>query len=362
MKKNAFILVLMFTMAAQAVLAGASINFENKTHDFGTLNEEDGSATYAFTFTNTGNSPLIIYKAVASCGCTTPVFSKEPIVSGASSTIKVTYNTSGRPGAFHKTITIYTNDTDAPNVVLIIKGTVTPKAENPESAFPKNIKGLRLKRTSVPMLEAKIGSIRTESIEMINTNPTPVSIGFNKVPKHVQVSVTNSLLQPNQTGVITLKYIAAAAKDFGKREDSFYVFTNQKDKTNPNNKILITANITEDFSKLSAQQMQDAPSCAFSENRINFGKMTRGTTKVQSVTLSNKGKTNLVIRKIVPEYDGIKVTPATRIIVPGKTIQVNITFNAGTFDGNVVQRITVITNDPKASINRLFVIAQVSGN
>ncbi|MCX6309528.1 MAG: DUF1573 domain-containing protein, partial [Bacteroidia bacterium] len=166
----------------------------------------------------------------------------------------------------------------------------------------------------------------------------------------------------NQTGVITIKYLAALAKDYGKREDSFYIVTNPIDKLTPNNRINLSATITEDFSGLTANQLANAPVAAFSENRLNFGKMIRGTSKVLSLTLTNSGKSPLHIRKIIPEYDGLKITPASLLVAPGKAIRIHVSFNAGTFDGNVVQRFTIITNDPKASVNRLFVSAQVSPN
>jgi hypothetical protein len=359
--KKILTLFTLLVLIAGSVLAGPTISFPNKSHDFGNIKEEDGTATFDFAFTNKGDAPLVILKAVASCGCTTPLYTKEPIAPGASSTIKVTYNTAGRPNTFHKTITVYTNDPDAPNVVLTIQGFVIPKGESPELTYPKNMDGLRLKRTTVPMLEARIGSIRTEVIDMINTNKTPVTIGFHKVPKHIQLSVSNTVLQPNQPGTITIKYLAALAADYGKREDSFYLVTNSKEKTNPNNRIFLSANITEDFSRLSADQVANAPVAAFSENRVNMGRMVRGSAKAMTVTLSNNGKSVLHIRKIVSDYDGLKISPAGTSIAPGKSVKLNIHFNAGTFDGNVVQRFTVITNDPKASINRLFVTAQVSG-
>ncbi|HET9569847.1 MAG TPA: DUF1573 domain-containing protein [Bacteroidales bacterium] len=362
MKKLTFLIALLMLVATGSALAGPTISFPTKTHDFGTINEEDGTATYEFAFTNKGDAPLIILKAIASCGCTTPVYTKEPIAPGGSSTIRVTYNTLGRPNAFHKTITVYTNDPSAPNVVLIIQGIVTPKGESPEVTYPKNMQGLRLKRTIVPMLETRIGSIKTETIDVVNTNKTPMSIGFNKVPKHIQVSASNTLIKPNQTAVITVKYSAEAAKDYGKREDSFYIVTNPKDRSNPNNRIHLSANLTEDFSRLNANQLANAPVAAFSENRINFGKMARGTSKTLSVKLVNNGKSNLHIRKIVPEYDGLKITPSSMVVAPGKIVRLAITFHSGTFDGNVVQRFTVITNDPKASINRLFVTALVTAN
>ena len=351
----------MLALTAGTVLAGPNIVFATKNHDFGNVKEEEGTATFDFSFTNKGDAPLIILKAIPSCGCTTPLYTKEPIGPGVSSSIKVTYNTIGRPNTFHKTITVYTNDPDAPNIVLIIQGNVIPKGESPEVTYPKNMQGLRLKRTTVPMLETKIGSIKTELIDVFNTNNTSVTIGFHKVPKHIQVTASNTVLQANQSGTITIKYKAELANDFGKREDSFYIVTNNKEKTNPNNRIFLSANITEDFSRLTPDQVAKAPVAAFAENRINFGRMVRGTGKVMTTTLTNNGKSALHIRKIVSDYDGMKVTPSSMIVAPGKTIKLTINFNAGTFDGNVVQRFTVITNDPKASINRIFVTAQVSG-
>jgi hypothetical protein len=359
MKKIVWLLIGML-ISTQTLFAAAIISFKETSHDFGNIKEEVGEAQCLFSFTNKGTSPLLIYKALASCGCTTPEFSKEPIAPGATSTVKVSYQTADRPGSFHKTITLYTNDPEAPNVVLIISGSVIPSGNNPESTYPRNLQGLRLDRTSVNMLETKVGSIKTEIIEMLNSTQKTLNIRFHKVPKHMRVYASNTMLKPGQTGLITIKYFAEVAKDYGKREDQFYVFTSEKDKENPNNMIYVSATITEDFSRLSATQLENAPSCAFSDSRINFGKMTKGTVKTSNITVTNKGKTNLILRKIATEYDGIGFTPSSRIIAPGKTANIKLTFNAGRFNGSVVQRVTIYTNDPKSSVNRIFLTAQVS--
>lgn len=360
MKKIALILMTMIVGFNCSSKNGATINFPTKIHDFGQVSEESRTVSYSFVFKNEGNGPLVIHKAVASCGCTTPEYPKEPIASGASGSIKVTYNTVNRPGAFHKTITIYTNDTDAPNVVLVIKGNVAPKNVTAEEAYPKDMQGLRLMRNQVTMLDARIGSVLSETINFINTNKTPVNLSFNKLPKHIQVTATNTVLQPNETGYLTIKYTPSLAKDYGKREDSFYVVTNPKDKENPDNKISISSYITEDFSRLSPEQRQNAPKAFFSENRINLGTMSRNTHKIAAISLTNQGNSSLIIRKIIPEYDGIKVTLEKKDIKAGKTIKVKIDFNSGTFNGNVLQRISFITNDPQNSVNRVFLTAQVT--
>ena len=88
--------------------AQAKISLEKKSHDFGSI-EEGVQATVTFTFKNTGNAPLILNSVKASCGCTTPKWTKEPIAPGAEGQVTAIYNSKGRPGNFTKTITIKHN-------------------------------------------------------------------------------------------------------------------------------------------------------------------------------------------------------------------------------------------------------------
>ena len=85
----------------------AQIKFDKVSHDFGTFSESNPVQECVFTFTNVGQAPLIINQAVASCGCTVPSYTKEPIAPGKTGAIKVTYNGKGKfPGHFKKSITV----------------------------------------------------------------------------------------------------------------------------------------------------------------------------------------------------------------------------------------------------------------
>lgn len=87
----------------------ADIKFDKTSHNFGTFPESE-KVTCTFKFTNTGDNLLVIHQAIASCGCTVPQYSKEPIKPGESGEIVVTYNGAGKfPGHFKKSITIRTN-------------------------------------------------------------------------------------------------------------------------------------------------------------------------------------------------------------------------------------------------------------
>jgi len=103
----------------------AAIAFSKNEHDFGVINEGDIVET-TFSFTNTGKSELIITKATATCGCTVPEWPREPIAVGDSGSIKVKFNSSGKPNKQNKTVTLTTNTAKGKETV-VIKAQVTPK-------------------------------------------------------------------------------------------------------------------------------------------------------------------------------------------------------------------------------------------
>ena len=126
MKKILFTALMLVCSIAYAS-AQAEIKFDKLTHDFGTFPESSPVVTCTFTFTNTGDQPLVINQAVASCGCTVPEYPKEPVQPGAKGSVKVTYNGTGKfPGHFKKSITIRTNG-KVEMTRLYIEGTMEEK-------------------------------------------------------------------------------------------------------------------------------------------------------------------------------------------------------------------------------------------
>jgi hypothetical protein len=116
------ILFLAFLFCNTALLAQGQYKFNEQSHDFGSVTEGN-IASHEFEFTNVGNQPIIISNVKASCGCTTPFWTKEPVLPGQIGKIKASYNSKGRPGAFNKTITITSNASE-PSKMLTIKGSV----------------------------------------------------------------------------------------------------------------------------------------------------------------------------------------------------------------------------------------------
>lgn len=95
------------------------MKFEEATYDFGKIKQGE-KVSNEFKFKNIGKVPLIISDAKASCGCTTPEFTREPIKPGETGTIKVTFDSAGKTGLQDKVITIIANTNPEQNNVHLI--------------------------------------------------------------------------------------------------------------------------------------------------------------------------------------------------------------------------------------------------
>lgn len=95
--------------AAKEKVSGPVISWEKHTHDFGEISQGD-KVEHTFSFTNTGNEPLIITNVQVTCGCTTPKgYPRDPIPPGAKGEITIGFNSSGKMGKQNKVVTIVSN-------------------------------------------------------------------------------------------------------------------------------------------------------------------------------------------------------------------------------------------------------------
>lgn len=107
--------------ATKAPAKPSLIAWTSDSHDFGDI-KKGVPASHDFTFKNTTKQTILITDVKAACGCTATNYTKTPIKPGETGSVTATYN-AANGGAFSKTVTVTTNDTEAPKV-LSIKGKV----------------------------------------------------------------------------------------------------------------------------------------------------------------------------------------------------------------------------------------------
>lgn len=103
--------------------------FDTDNHEFGVI-EQGEKVSYAFKFKNSGNAPLVISSASASCGCTVPEYTKTPIAPGEEGFINVTFDSAGKSGMTSKTVTIIANTIPNTKVLTISADIQVPKANS----------------------------------------------------------------------------------------------------------------------------------------------------------------------------------------------------------------------------------------
>ena len=102
----------------------AVISWKSETIDVGQI-PQGAPKTIKFEFTNATSKAVLVTNVKAACGCTATDYSKEAIAPGKTGYVNAIYN-AANAGAFTKSVTVTTSDSDAPKK-LTFKGTVVAK-------------------------------------------------------------------------------------------------------------------------------------------------------------------------------------------------------------------------------------------
>lgn len=247
MKKTIFTLVLccIVAMTQQLYAQQEIIKFETKEHDFGTF-DEGKVAEYKFVFTNTSGKPVKIQNVQASCGCTTPSWTKDSIPANAKGEIIASYNSEGRPGAFVKTITVTVNGSEyAESYLLTIKGSVNGKVK------PTDVNGMIVfEKNSHNFGKVQIGEAVAKTFTFTNKGTHEISIfSLYAACNCVTHKVDKSIIKPNETATLELIY---TPNKVGKQTENIMFYTNST--TQPQVMLTIDSEVVEKIKAKSLLQ------------------------------------------------------------------------------------------------------------
>jgi Protein of unknown function (DUF1573) len=345
-KYTVLFLGLVFSLAAMS--QKAIISFDKKSHDFGKINENDGKASHVFEFTNTGNAPLVVNRVQASCGCTTPTWTKEPIESGKKGSITVTYNPQGRPGAFTKTITVYSNAAEEQEH-LTIQGEVQVAAAVSSSDFSVTMGAVKLKSKVVQMNNVEKVKNQVRILDIQNASKTPVKPTFDNLPPYITASVVPEVLKPNDEGKVTFTFNPKKCTVWGPVSDEVYMVIDGKRNFSDDYKLTVVGNLVEDFSKLTPEQKRVAPITEVPVKTLSFGTLKEGKKKVGTFYINNKGQSPLEIRRIINNNSELQIKSKSSVNT-GKSGEITVDLSTKKMaEGEYKKSFTVQTNDPENS-------------
>jgi len=356
--KKAGIIIIMFVSTLTFGQVIEELKFTEQNHDYGLIKEVDGPAEYQFEFTNTTQAPITITNVRASCGCTTPGWTREPVLPGENGFIKVVYNPRNRPGPFHKTLTVTTNGKES-TIILRIQGKVEPKPRSIEDDFPTVIGGLRVKYRAFNV--GKVYDNKPTVKEFTVYNQSDVAITFTQEiisPEYIAIAFNPQTIEPKQKGNIIITYDGQQRNDLGFMSDNI-VFNTDEEGADARKTFSVYADINEYFAPLTPEQAAAAPQLLIEEKVHDFGKIEQGTSVSTSFILKNNGKSDLSIRKTHASCGCTLASLEKDVIAPGEELNLGVTFNSAGRRGNQQKSITIYSNDPATPVQRVTIKAIV---
>jgi len=353
-----FLSLLIFGVTVNAQYSLTKMQLSVNEHDFGTFKEEAGRQTFDFLVTNTGTDPLVIQNVVASCGCTTPEWTKQPIPAGGKGKVTAIYDPKDRPGVFNKTLSVYTN-TKPEIVILVIKGEVTAREKTVEELFTFLVGAVRFESQNLAFTNVKKTEKKIRVMQLVNTSTAPVKVEFDGLPAHLAIKANPETLKPGQKGLVEGTYDATKNPGWGNVNDMVKVKLNGVAQENMY--YYVSANLVEDFSSLSKEDLTNAPVFKVASTTVDLGIIKGSTQNDIEFKFTNEGKNDLIIRNIRATCGCTAVQQGNQGIgiKPGESSSIKAVYNSGNDKGKVTKAIYVYTNDPKNSEVVLMLNADV---
>lgn len=342
--------------AIAVMQAQPEIAWQNTKHNFGAFDEADGPVTCRFVFTNTGDSPLTITAARASCGCTQPRYPREAVAPGDTASITVTYDPAGRPGRFSKSIYVDSDAKTDHRSRLLIEGVVVGTSETLSGRYPVDFGNLKMRTSAIMFGQVSKPHLKNVFIEAYNRSSDSIRPALVKAPDYITVNFEPKTVGPGEQFTIICYFNSAKCKTYGLVEDSVSLSVGDRVDRLP-----FVAIVNEDFSRLTAKERAKAPVCRPESETLDFGRIAAGSGKVSlSTDICNDGDNQLEIRRVYTVDPGVTVSIDRDSIKRGKKATLTVTVDRDALPGSLLNaRISLITNDPQKPVRTIRAVGEL---
>jgi len=322
--------------------AKADIIFNEMNHDFGVI-QQGVPAEFVFSFENMSKDPIRLKNVKASCGCTTPKWTQDPVAPGTKGEIVVKYNAANL-GKFTKSITVTYDSTNAkPPVVVYITGEVKmPEPQEPVYEY-KYTQG----NLGFDQILQDAGTVNTDgstTLEFHVKNIGPQKVVFSggfRANKMFGVKPQHYELIPGEKTTIRVILLGKEAEKWQAYSEDLFITTD--DASQPEKKVTITGTINKVW---TTEELAEAPNIVFERPDYNGGQVIDGEKLTVSYTFTNTGKKPLEIESAKASCGCTTPELKERIIQPGATSEITAVFDSRGRGGKQTKTITVKSNDP----------------
>lgn len=346
MKKVTFFTFLILTTLSLTLLAQPKIELVETTYDFGQVKEEDGPIMHEFEFVNVGDAPLIISHVKASCGCTTPNWTKDPVAPGERGYVRAQYNPMNRPGNFSKSLRINTNG-QPPVTYAYIKGSVIPRVKTIEEKLPTIMGQLRVQSNNINLGRITDEKTVKSQVELYNDSETDTLVFLEKyeAPTFITVHFDTLVLPPKTKGSAWVSYDPSHEDHLGMQNFGVSLFTTEAEESRKN--LNLRASVREYFPPMTDVERTNSPQLSINNKLQNVGRVQAGEKIKVEYELVNSGKKSLNIRKIDPNCACLTASLSDFDIKPGKSAKLKVEFDTSDRRGGQNKTVYIYSSDPQ---------------
>jgi len=319
------------------------IQFDKTEFDFGKIKEKEGIATCRFSFKNEGKRPLIITQVQASCGCTTPSWSKDSILPGQNGFVDAAYNPEGRPGPFTKILTIFSN-ASVSSVNLFIKGVVLEEVPTKADRYPRKLGQFRLISEYLQIGSVSPKEETTQQFEIYNDGKSSLKPVVDSLPEGLSIKFEPTKVKKGQVGLMKITFSAKVFQQWGHLSIPVILKSGSKDeKGEP---VFINALVEDEPVELEPDIQSKGPICTLPSESIKLGVWKVDQVASGNLRIKNTGQKALAIHKFEPSCGCLQVVELKNRIEQESYVDFPITLNSLGKKGNLGFQITIYTNDP----------------
>ena len=346
MKKSILLFFFIFIYSTLHLSAQENnLKFKGTTIYWGKIEENKLPINTTFSYINNGKMSVKIIDIKTSIDCKISNWDKKTSIKpGASGFITIIYGNKNI-GAFNEKVLLKTDELGSKEISLSFGGEIVPRKKTQADFYTIKNGALSFVKNSLDFGEIKNSFKKTDTLYFTNNSKKTIALESSSLnPPFASIQFSTTEIKPSAIEKIIVTYNANLRNTFGKTKDTINIQTD--DETNPLKTIYLTADIFEDFSKIKPDKLKILPEAYLENTNYDFRYVKKGTDVKAVFIIKNKGKTQLLIRKIDVSCDCIKVNYPDKIRYD-RDSPIELTINTTYLKGNIHETVTLITNDPK---------------
>jgi len=352
--KVKILLTTLFAFSFNFVWAQEEINsamvFETYEWDFGQINEADGVVQHTFRFANISNNPIQIDNVATSCGCTTVLYSTQPIAGGEYGELTVTFDPSRTEGKVLREVEVFTKDRRN-YASLMISADVNPIPMGLDQLYPHILVGTvktNAKRCNFGYIAQ--GETVTRIVRVANVGDKAANLSVLTTGKRYGMSVEcPKSIDAQEVVSIHITYqIAKGRNNFGMARDTVWLMVDGVKSQEP---IVVNAIRIEKFPN---DESKPKPVLRIEPSYVDFGAKAPGKIYKKTIVIGNTGNADLVFRN-VEAMEGTAISiESGQVIKPGKELKVTVAVtNSKEPRTSTLGSVNLTTNDPTRPFREL---------